>query len=47
MILTCENTKGWSEKCWLGIGRSYDMCGDFEGVFIYFIIWKIGWWKEC
>jgi len=46
MNLTIENTKGWSEKCWLSIGRSYDMMGDFEGVFIDFIIWRIGVWRE-
>lgn len=46
MNFSIENTKGWSEKCWFSIGRNYNLFGEFEGVFLDFCIWRIGWWKD-
>ena len=35
-----ENTKDYSEKSWIGIGRAYDDAGDLDVIYIDLIIWR-------
>jgi hypothetical protein len=45
MEIDIVNTYGWCEKGWLGIGRAYNMEGDFEGIYFDLFIWRIGIWR--
>lgn len=46
MKLFIDNTKGWCEKQYLGIGRAYDDAGDLDTIYIDFIVWRIGVWLK-
>ncbi len=36
-----ENTYGWCEKTWLGIGRTFNMHGELDSIFIELFIWRL------
>lgn len=46
MYFNIEDTKGWVDKCWFGLGRVYNNHGDFDYIYILFLNWRIEWWYK-